>query len=481
MNQLITIPYTCKFLSDFIDVLPTHVLLNKGVTGCGGTTLELKAPRNSIILCPTKNLVENKSKYGCAVTGDTKNSTIDTYLKTSSIKYKKIIATYDSLERLMKLIPDYQNYFLLVDEYHLLFNDYSFRTDIILYILKHFREFNNWCFLTATPIKSEFILNELSNIDTITYKWEAAIPVHTKIIDTYFIQKELLKLIDYYTPTRNLHIFINSITTIRNITKHTNNYSYRIVCSEHQKRIKSDGINSEVKKLNFYTSCAFEGCDIYDKNGLCIIICDTNIATTILDISTKIRQICGRLRDSKYKDECVIILNSSKHRYANTPVQKFIQKVNESEQLGKVKEESLQHCSPIQMAAELKLYNKETYSNLYLNKFKDKIFYDVNLKKLDIYNYHLISEIYSNTISVISELKHNNFIPKKESISLSNNFITIKEGAYTYEQLKTLYEPVLNKLHIKWTNRVIKTYFPTHTITQKKVNRKNVKYYIFKS
>ena len=114
----------------------------------------------------------------------------------------------------MKLIPDYQNYFLLVDEYHLLFNDYSFRTDIILYILKHFKEFNNWCFLTATPIKSEFILNELSNIDTITYKWEAAIPVYTKIIDTDFIQKELLKLIDYYAPTRNLHIFINSINTL---------------------------------------------------------------------------------------------------------------------------------------------------------------------------------------------------------------------------------------------------------------------------
>ena len=64
---------------------------------------------------------------------------------------------------------------------------------------------------------------------------------------------------------------------------------------------------------------------------------------------------------------------------------------------------------------------------------------------------------------------------------LSNNYIKIKCGIYTYEQLKTLYEPVLNKLHIKWTNRVRKTYFPTHTITQKKVNRKNVKYYIFKS
>ena len=40
---------------------------------------------------------------------------------------------------------------------------------------------------------------------------------------------------------------------------------------------------------------------------------DTNISTTILDISTKIRQVCGRLRDSKYKDQCTLILNTSKH------------------------------------------------------------------------------------------------------------------------------------------------------------------------
>ena len=211
------------------------------------------------------------------------------------------------------------------------------------------------------------------------------------------VDRRLRKLIRSYETMKNKII---SETVSLNNTNSDFNLEDIIGDEKYEPLRKLEGIdtlkyiNSEVKKLNFYTSCAFEGCDIYDKNGLCIIICDTNIATTILDISTKIRQICGRLRDSKYKDECVIILNSSKHRYANTPVQKFIQKVNESEQLGKVKEESLQHCSPIQMAAELKLYNKETYSNLYLNKFKDKIFYDVNLKKLDIYNYHLISEIY---------------------------------------------------------------------------------------
>lgn len=479
MNETITIPSNCKFLSDFVSELPSHKLINKGITGCGGTTLELKARRNSIILCPTKNLVENKAKYGCAVTGNTKNKEIIKYLMTSSIKYKKIIATYDALERLTQIIPDYASYFLLIDEYHLLFNDYSFRSKAVLYILHHFREFNDWCFLTATPIKPEFVLHELSNVDTITYTWEAATKVNIKIIDTYFVQKQLLNLIKYYKDKCNLHIFINSVKTIRSIL-HKIDIPYRVVCSENNKGIKSNGINSNIEKINFYTSCAFEGCDIYDKKGLCIIICDSNISTTVLDISTKIRQICGRLRDSEYKDECTLILNTKHHRYANTSYTTFINMVNESETLGKIKEKALQQCTDLQMAAELRLYNRETYSNLYLNKFENKIFYDTNLKNLDIYNYNLVSEIYNNSISVITELSKNKFVPIKEPTKLSNTYLTIEEGTYTYEQLKTKYEPILNNFGIVWTNRCIKKYFPEHTIKQTRINNKVSKVYVFK-
>lgn len=482
-NEICKIPKQYKFLSEFLTKLPTHKLINKGITGCGGTTLELNAKRNSIILCPTKNLVLNKAKYGIGVTGNTKNIDINNYLKTASIKYKKIIATYDSLPRLMELIPDYYNYFLLVDEYHLLFNDYGFRNKAIVYLLKHFREFKDWCFLTATPIKPEFILNELSDVDTLTYEWEAATLVNTQIKDTPFIQKELLSLIEYYKDKCNLHIFINSVDTIRNIVKKLNTDDYRVICSTNSKGkvLHFKDVNSKVCKLNFYTSCAFEGVDIYDKDGRCIIICDSNVSTTMLDISTKVRQICGRIRDSKYKNECTIILNTKKHRYAGTSKDDFMNIVKDSEERGKRREELINTFSQYDYETELKLYSPTTAYNLYLNLFDNKIFYDVNLKHIDLYNYNLISEIYNNTISVISELHENNFKVEPLKIELSNKYITIEEGMYTYEQLKNKYEEhLLKDFGIKWNNRTIGKYFPKHIKKDIHRNRTTQKMYIFK-
>ena len=307
----IKIPKGIKFLNEVYQDTPSHKLINKGITGCGGTTVELKSKRNSIILCPTKNLVTSKATQDyLGVTGDTAISTIKNYIY-SSIPYKKIIATYDALPRLMSIIPNYSEYFLLIDEYHLLFNDYSFRSDAILFVLNNFRKFKDWAFLTATPLKEEFILEELKDIEQITYEWEGSTKVNISIRDTCFIQKELLNLLDLYKD-RNLHIFLNSVSTIYKITEKLDPSTFRVVCSENSKtRIKNfSKINSPIKKYNFYTSCSFEGCDIFDKDGYCIIVSDTNISTTILDISTKIRQVCGRLRDSKYKDSVTLILKS---------------------------------------------------------------------------------------------------------------------------------------------------------------------------
>ena len=204
----IKIPKGIKFLNEVYQDTPSHKLINKGITGCGGTTVELKSKRNSIILCPTKNLVTSKATQDyLGVTGDTAISTIKNYIY-SSIPYKKIIATYDALPRLMSIIPNYSEYFLLIDEYHLLFNDYSFRSDAILFVLNNFRKFKDWAFLTATPLKEEFILEELKDIEQITYEWEGSTKVNISIRDTCFIQKELLNLLDLYKD-RNLHIFLN--------------------------------------------------------------------------------------------------------------------------------------------------------------------------------------------------------------------------------------------------------------------------------
>ena len=379
-----------KYLNETIKVLPSHCLLNKGITGCGGTTVELESERDSIILCPTRNLVTSKSSIGYfGVDGKVSVNNIKDYLLQEK-SFKKVIATYDALPKLMKAIPNYKEYFLLIDEYHLLFIDYSFRSEPIRFILDNFRKFDNWCFMTATPLKDEFILDELKDIDKINYKWTNTIPVKINIKNTGYIQKALLEYIELIKD-KNFHIFLNSVSTISNIIKHLDESTYRVVCSENSKTkiTNFSKVTSPVKKINFYTSCAFEGCDIYDPDGICIIVCDTNVSTTVLDISTKIRQICGRLRDSKYKDQCYLILNTFKHRYAGTSRKEFENLVIESEIEGKERIRIYNQSSEIYRNSELKTYTKEKYSSIYVNKKNTTLFYDNNLKRIDIYNYKL--------------------------------------------------------------------------------------------
>ena len=50
------------YLSEVMNKLPSNLLLNKGVTGCGGTYVELHSERNSIILVPTIELAKNKTR-----------------------------------------------------------------------------------------------------------------------------------------------------------------------------------------------------------------------------------------------------------------------------------------------------------------------------------------------------------------------------------------------------------------------------------
>lgn len=154
------------YLSEVIPKLPSKTLLDKGVTGCGGTYCELYSNRNSIILVPTIELAKNKSKQGFLVVyGKTDENEIIKYLN-SDIEYKKIIGTYDSLKKLMNISFDLFSYFLLIDEYHILFNSYSFRNSAIQFLLQNYEKFENYCFMTATPLEDNIILEEIKHLPT---------------------------------------------------------------------------------------------------------------------------------------------------------------------------------------------------------------------------------------------------------------------------------------------------------------------------
>ena len=494
-HEYVIVPDSIRYLSDFIDVLPSHKLINKGITGCGGTTLELKAKRNSLLLFPTIELVRSKTnpEY-LPVDGDVDIYAIRQYVakRLSNNQFIKIIGTYDSLPKIMQAVPGCTEYFLLIDEYHLLFNDYSFRSKAILNILINFRKFDDWAFLTATPLNETFTLKELEDIDQITYQWPQATKVDIKIKDTAYIQRELVRIITSY-PERNIHVFLNSVSTIRNIIKKLGTDDFRVVCSSKQRgKIRHCvPITEPVRKLNFYTSCSFEGCDIYDEKGMTVILSDTSLSTTILDISTKIRQVCGRIRNSKYKDECILVLNTRHHRYANVSKNQFDDFSAKMEAKGKDRINLLTGCSEMSFCTEVELYgqNKIGYNNIYVNFFNSHFFYDENLKKIDLYNYMLVSEIYNSTLTVITEYRRHNFNVSDELMTKINSkglpwVVDIIEQTphkeWTYTEIENRFKNEFNIRGLSWNHSsVINMFFPPYEKIRKRVNGKRESVYVF--
>lgn len=95
------------------------------------------------------------------VYGDVSNQEIAYYLKTHD--RWKIMATYDAVPRVVDVAGTeiYSKAFLLVDEYHRLLFDYSFRHSAIAGLLELTPRFTSKTYLSATPIEQEFLLDEL--------------------------------------------------------------------------------------------------------------------------------------------------------------------------------------------------------------------------------------------------------------------------------------------------------------------------------
>ena len=61
-------------------------------------------------------------------------------------------------------IDVYNECFLLVDEYHILFNQYTFRNEPITKLLELASNFREKTYMTATPLCDEFMIKELQDM-----------------------------------------------------------------------------------------------------------------------------------------------------------------------------------------------------------------------------------------------------------------------------------------------------------------------------
>lgn len=454
--EIKTIPASpnANYLSEFLKYLPEGCLLDKVKTGCGGTTLAMENDRDTIIVMPYVNIIKNKKSqhqlkksnpeyshlpellcvYGQQAQGEDQPATdieILRYIKQQEMT-QKILVTYDSVERLIYLmikegIDVYKKYFLLIDEWHILLNSYVFRNNAVRSLLKESQKFKAVTFMTATPITEEFILEELKDIPIKQIKWDNITEINIKPIKTNSPEKLVSQLIMDKLEGNifgNLHFFVNSVDFIKNVIERSGlkPEQVKIVCSKQPKNSKSKSNQaklgesfvieeplSPVKMINFYTSTAFEGCDIYDEDGKTYIVSDKTKKHTLLDISTLSIQICGRIRNSKYNNEAYHIFNETRYK-GNVSLEEFKKSCDE------LMQETQKYADDINALPE-------SSKKIAINHFKqaiskgvkyafiegEKIIIDKNLYKLDIQNFQIVNEDYKCRINLIRRYEESGF------------------------------------------------------------------------
>ena len=158
MVETIKVPANVNYLNEWAGFELPRGIVNKGITGCGATTLAIEDEHKTIICSPRINLIKNKCqqhKGTLAVYGDVRNGDIEDYLRNSP--KPKLLATYDSVPRLNGLIKDKSDWRIVVDEYQYLLIDSGFKSETEIALLETLKEFPYVTYLSATPIADKYM------------------------------------------------------------------------------------------------------------------------------------------------------------------------------------------------------------------------------------------------------------------------------------------------------------------------------------
>lgn len=391
--------------------LPTNCLFDKGKVGCGGTTLAIESNEPYVIAVPFVTLVENKylqhpnifPVYEGVLINDIKE-----YVANSENPI--IITTYDGLKKVSKAV-DTSKFKLLVDELHLLFLQYSFREEAVSNVLNLYKNYKEYCFMTATILDEEFILDELSELPIVKAVWEdvdEVTVVSTKCVKG--VANTAVDIINYHLNGQeegNLYMFVNSVNFIKDLvrvaelTEENCNVIYSkgnktdVGISRGQLPSLKDG-SIKPKKINLLTSTVFEGTDIYDIDGKIVIVSDASKAHTLVDISTSFQQIAGRIRNSKYINSIVHLYTNT--RYNNVSYDEFLVRSNKEIEDSKSVAQEYNNLSETAKSM-MQVKPNETYISTENNMFK----FNPNLVKVDLYNFKVTKCLYKIRVNNLNK------------------------------------------------------------------------------
>jgi hypothetical protein len=385
-NDTVYAPENAKYLSEFITELPTGCLFDKGAVGCGGTTLAIKSKDSYVIAAPFVSMIDNKCASNPEIFGVKEGVGIDdiiSYLR--KVDTIKIMVTYDSLYKVVEALGSRcKEVRLLVDELHILFTAYSYRSEAIKRVLRDYKKFKSFCFMTATPLDKDFMLTELKYIPVNRVIWPGREITTVKTIKCSDVFSAVCNIIRTHEAPYNLYFFVNSVEFINKVAKTLDltDETARMICSKSQTKtkLKISDTTSEPKTFNFITSTAFEGSDIMDTDGMTIIVSDPAKSQTLLDIQTSIPQIAGRIRNTKYYREIYHLYTQT--RYSDVTAEEF--------KASSKKEEENARLILSKLDAVVAAGVKE-WINQYINKDENgDWFVDSNLINYDIWTFNTL-------------------------------------------------------------------------------------------
>ena len=356
-------------------------------------------------------------------------------------------------------MKDYLNpsdFRLLIDEYHILLKAYSYRKEAIKGVLDSFRSYKSFCFLSATPISADFKPEALEDVEEIEAVWKEVDSLTVKLERTNKPYLKAANIIEAYKKdgfvtvgdkrSYEAFFFINSVTDIADILKHCNltEDEVRVICADtpaNREKLKGFSISnskSPNKKFNFITSKSFEGADFESASGLCFVVSNSRNKNTLLDVSTDIYQIAGRIRTATnpFRKVLIHIFNTTGKRNLDLEVsyEEVVDKVKKNVEIA----DKMIEIANLNPEADVsKFFNAE-----YITKDSTGKFYIDNLLiKLELYTFQIEQSIYKNGISIVKHYNQKGIAttnPDYERLEGSLNIgkkISFKEAFLQYAEI----------------------------------------------
>ena len=312
-----------QHLSDIYSVIETNTILNKTITGIGATYSEIKAPRHSIIIEPTKPVIygkthdpKHKEDNLKGVCQGVYQDEIADYIETSLSqgKWIKILTTPESFSKVQDAFEGldidicFDGYFLLIDECQKMVKDCDYRSDITLPMDLFFKCKNKAIVSATTP-------KRLADARFKDFQYIKLIPDfdYRKDLQLYstnnVLQRTRELLESLVSEERPVFLFVNSTDMILSLMKQLKVMDESAVfCSEKSvdklKSFKFRNTYEEWKeermaRYNWMTSRFYSALDIeLHKAPNVVILTDCYTAEyTMIDPYMDAVQIVGRFRN----------------------------------------------------------------------------------------------------------------------------------------------------------------------------------------